>query len=137
MEEASAPVTAQTGPADNQIANEVDAKIAELKASLRLTSDQEKNWSGPQTALHDLGVAQFKRHIDDGTRRSGRRDRDARDQQGDRPNDIAMMRKEADELIARAASLKTLANASEPLYGVLDDRQKQKLMQFMSNSFKT
>ena len=33
------------GPADNQIANDVDAIIAQLKANLRLTVDQEKNWA--------------------------------------------------------------------------------------------
>ena len=41
------------GPAANQIANDVDARIALLEANLRLTVDQEKNWPGLQTAMHD------------------------------------------------------------------------------------
>jgi len=113
----------RTGPSDNQIANDVDAKIAKLKADLRLTSDQEKNWPGLQTALHDNGVGEFKTLA---AGRSARADRD------ERPNDIVMMRDEANELNAKAASLKKLADAADPLYGSLDDRQKHKLIQFMT-----
>jgi hypothetical protein len=138
-------MTAPKGPADNQIANDVDARIAQLKSSLRLTADQEKNWSGVQTALHDFGILQFKRRTDDGMRRYNRHDRydrydrydrrDDRASQNERPDDIALMRKKADRLTEKAESLKTLANAAEPLYRVLDDRQKQKLMRFMSGEF--
>jgi hypothetical protein len=129
-------VTAPKGPADNQIANDVDARIAQLKSSLRLTSDQEKNWSGVQTALHDSGILQFKHRADDGMRRYDRHDRyEDRASQNERPDDIALMRKKADRLTERAESLKTLANAAEPLYRVLDDRQKQKLMRFISGEF--
>ena len=133
--EQKADTAAPGGPADNQIANEVDARIAQLKASLRLTTDQEKNWSGLQSALHDFGIVQMKGRIDDGMRRYDRRDRDDRTTQAERPDDIALMRRQADQLTARAASLKTLANAAEPLYGALDDRQKRKLMGFMSEAF--
>ena len=125
----------QQGPADNQIANEVDARIAQLKASLRLTADQEKSWPGLQSGLRDFGIAKFKTHADDGARRYGRGDREQQSHQADRPNDIELMRKSADDMSARAASLKTLANAAEPTYGTLDERQKQKLMNFMSAAF--
>ncbi len=134
-------VTAPNGPADNQVANDVDARIAQLKSSLRLTPDQEKNWSGAQTALHDFGILQFKRRTDDGMRRYDRHnrydrhDRYDRASQNERPDDIALMRKKADRLTEKAESLKTLANAAEPLYSVLDDRQKQKLMSFISGEF--
>jgi hypothetical protein len=118
----------RAGPADNQIADDVDAKIAKLKADLRLTADQENNWSSLQTTLHDYGVDQFKTIV---AGRSARHDRD------DHPNDIAMMRSEADRLTARAASLKKLADAADPLYGSLDDRQKHRLVQFMQTEFET
>ncbi len=71
----------RSGPADNQIANDVDARIARLKADLRLTADQEKNWSGVETALHDYGVDQYKALV---AGRSARHDRD------ERPNDIIL-----------------------------------------------
>ena len=53
----------------------------------------------------------------------------------DRENDIALMRKEADVLAARAKDLKARADAAEPIYGVLDNRQKAKLVQFISRGF--
>jgi hypothetical protein len=137
LEQKTGPVVQaeRTGPPDNQIANEVDARIARLKAGLRLTSEQEKNWSGLQTALHEYGVGQFKRFMEGRSLRQDRRDREDQSQRNDRPNDIARMRNEADELTSRAASLKKLADAAEPLYGTLDDRQKRRLVQFMKTEF--
>jgi hypothetical protein len=122
----------KTGPADNQIANEVDARIAELKARLNLSVDQEKNWPGLQSALHDYGIEQLKNAIENGNRPS-RHDREREGQ--DHPNDIAVMRTMADSLTARGASLKKLADAADPLYGSLDDRQKRELFQFLRTDF--
>lgn len=116
----------QTGPSANQIANDVDARIAWLKAKLQLTPDQEKNWSGLLTALHDYGVGQFKTLM---AGRSARRDRE------DRPNDLGMMRDEATQLTLRAVSLQRLADAAESLYGSLDNHQKHRLIQFMRTEF--
>jgi hypothetical protein len=120
------------GPADNQIADEIDARIAQLKANLRLTVEQEKNWPGLQAALHDYGIGQLKNAMENGNRPS-RREREEQGQ--DRPNDIAVMRTMADALTARGASLKKLADAAEPLYGSLDDRQKHELAQFLKTDF--
>ncbi len=114
------------GPSDNQIANDVDARIARLKADLRLTPDQENNWGGLQTAFHDYGVGEYKSLLAGRSART--EDQTSHD---DRPNDIAMMRDEADALTEKATSLKKLADAAEPIYGSLDDRQRHKLMQFM------
>lgn len=38
----------------NQVVDMADARIAQLKADLRLTPDQDKNWGSLQTALHDM-----------------------------------------------------------------------------------
>ena len=122
-------------PADNQIANEVDAQIAMLKARLQLTADQEKNWPGLQSSLHDFGMAQALGRADGNLRRDRRRDGEGRDRQMDRESDIILMRKEADSLAARAKDLRALADAAEPIYGVLDNRQKAKLVQFISRGF--
>jgi hypothetical protein len=120
------------GPADNQIANEVDARIAHLKAHLNLSVDQEKNWPGLQSALHDYGVGQLKNAIENENRPS-RREREQ--QARERPNDIAVLRTMADNLTARGASLKKLADAAEPLYATLDDGQKHELFQFLRSDF--
>jgi LTXXQ motif family protein len=119
----------RNGPPANQISNEVDARIAQLKASLRLTADQEKNWPGLQSAIRDYGVAEFKQPV---TGRSARSDR----HRSDRPNDITRMRSNADEMTARAAMMKKLADATEPLYNNLDDWQRGKLFQFLGTHFR-
>jgi hypothetical protein len=121
----------KAGPADNQIANDVDAKIADLKANLNLTVDQEKNWPGLQPALHDYGVGQLKTAMESGNRPSRR----GREQQGENPDGIALMRTMAAGLASRGASLKKLADAAEPLYGSLDDRQKRELLLFLRTDF--
>lgn len=45
------------------------------------------------------------------------------------------MRTMADDLTARGAALKKLADAAEPLYGSLDDRQKNELIRFLRITF--
>jgi hypothetical protein len=119
----------RNGPPANQISNEVDARIAQLKASLRLTPDQEKNWTGLQSAIHDYGVAEFKQPM---TGRSARSDRN----RSDRSNDIARVRSNADEMTTRAAAMKKLADAAERLYNDLDDSQRGKLFQFLGTHFR-
>jgi hypothetical protein len=119
----------RNGPPANQISNEVDARIAQLKSSLRLTADQEKNWPGLQSAIRDYGVAEFKQPM---SGRSARSDRS----RPDRPNDITRMRSNADEMTARAAMMKKLADATEPLYNNLDDWQRGKLFQFLGTHFR-
>ncbi|WP_294531855.1 Spy/CpxP family protein refolding chaperone [uncultured Rhodoblastus sp.] len=121
-----------TGPADNQIANEVDARIAHLKAQLNLSVDQEKNWPGLQSALHDYGVGQLK-HAIESENRPSRRERARQGQE--RPNEIGVLRTIADNLAARGASLKKLADAAEPLYATLDERQQHELFQFLRTDF--
>jgi hypothetical protein len=122
----------RAAPPDNQIANDVDAHIARLKADLRLTADQENNWTGLQTSLRDFEINQMAARTAGRSTREDRRDRSDRER-SDRPNDIAMMRSEADRLSAHSAALKKLADAAEPLYGSLDDRQKRRLVQFLRN----
>jgi hypothetical protein len=121
--------TDRNGPPANQVANEVDAKIARLKASLRLTADQEKNWPGVQSAIREYGVAEFKQPPMTG--RSARSDRS----RSDRPNDITRMRSNADGMTTRAAMMKKLADATEPLYNNLDDWQRGKLFEFLGTHF--
>jgi hypothetical protein len=122
-----------TGPTDNQIANDVDARIAFLKAGLRLTVDQEKNWPDLQTVLHDYGIGQLKAALEN-PERPRRRDREDQDRSV-RPNDIALLREMADSLTARGALLKKLADAAQPLYASLDERQKRDLFEFLRTDF--
>jgi hypothetical protein len=95
-----------------------DARIAALKAGLRLTPEQEKNWPAVESALRDLAKARFERMQ---ARRDAWRDRDrSRDP-------IESLRLRADQMAVAAAGLKRLAEAGEPLYKSLDDGQKRRM----------
>jgi hypothetical protein len=148
----------RAGPADNQIADLVDARIAQLKASLRLTVEQDGSWGGVETALHDYGVGLVRSRYDyqariDETRDGMRRWRDDRrgeegrsaDKRSDETatagpvsapsSEIAMMRWEADDLAQRAILLRKVADAVDPLFTSLGDRQRRMLIRFMEDGF--
>ena len=92
----------------------VDARIAALRAGLRLTPEQEKNWPAVETAMRDLA----KQRAD-----ARQRMRDARGSS----DPITRLRAAADAMGERSAGLKRLADASEPLYRSLDEAQKRRL----------
>ncbi|MGE3150631.1 MAG: Spy/CpxP family protein refolding chaperone [Pseudorhodoplanes sp.] len=96
----------------------VDARIAGLKAGLRLTPDQEKNWPAVETAMRDLA----KQRADRMKQRA-----DRKEERAERRDLIERLRTRAETMSQRAADLKRLADASEPLYRTLDDGQKRRL----------
>jgi hypothetical protein len=105
---------------DDDIGAFTDARIAALKAGLRLTPEQEKNWPAAESAIRDF----FKdrrdrmRAVPDGM---ANRDRD------DNRDPIERLRGRAKAMNDRAAALTRLADATEPLYKSLDDAQKRRL----------
>lgn len=104
-----------------QIVANSDANIARIKTALNLTPDQEKNWGGFANAMHMLG--------NNGAERLKLRHARA---QRDPPDDIIeQMRNEAQFLNDRAVDQRTVADAAEPLFAVLDDRQKALFIQEM------
>jgi hypothetical protein len=144
-------------PSASQIGDQIDARIAKLKADLRLNDDQSKNWGSVQTALHDIGVNRANRYYQrdqpaadtqrDANAPSPSRDAnapppprdanatppsDARDRNRSRMPDIAeYMRREADDLSGRAADLRKLADATGPFYSSLEDGQKRRFIEFL------
>ena len=100
--------------ADQIVANS-DAYIERIKNELNLTQEQEKNWSGFSSAMHYLGHNGAERL----NLRIARAKRDP-------PDDIIeQMRNEAQFLVDRAQDQRNVADAAEPLYASLDDKQKQ------------
>jgi hypothetical protein len=91
-----------------------DARIAALKAGLALSPDQERNWAPVEQAIRDMAQARQARWA---ARRENREHEDA----------IARLRARADSMTQRAADLKKLADAAEPLYRTLSDDQKRRL----------
>ncbi len=98
-----------------QIVSNSDAYIERIKTELNLTPEQEKGWSAFSSAMHYLG----HNGADRLNLRVARAKRDP-------PDDIIeQMRNEAQFLVDRAADQRNVADAAEPLYASLDDKQKQ------------
>ena len=98
-----------------QIVANSDAYVERIKTELNLTSEQEKNWASFSGAMHDLG----RNGADRLNLRIARAKRDP-------PDDIIeQMRNEAQFLVDRAQDQRNIADAADPLYASLDDKQKQ------------
>ena len=106
--------------ADQIVANS-DSYIERIKTELNLTPDQEKHWFGFSSSMHYLGH--------NGAERLNLRIERAK---RDPPDDIIeQMRNEAQFLIDRASDQRSVADAAEPLYSSLDDKQKQVFIEEM------
>jgi hypothetical protein len=106
--------------AEQLVANS-DGYIERIKTELNLTPDQEKHWYGFSSAMHYLGHNGAERL----NLRIARAKRDP-------PDDIIeQMRNEAQFLIDRAADQRNVADAAEPLFASLDDKQKELFIQEM------
>ena len=111
-------------PTAEDLAALTDARIAALRAGLKLSAEQERNWPPVEAAIRELA----KQRADRIAERQAQRD--ARDQQ-QRPTAIERLRRGADAMSTRAAALKRLADAAEPLYNSLDDGQKRRFALLM------
>jgi len=99
-----------------------DARIAAVRAGLKLTPDQEKLWPPVETAVKEFA----KLRIDRANARMNAMRDDSRDRQ--RPDDpVARLRDRADAMATTAAAMKKIADAADPLYKTLDDGQKRRL----------
>lgn len=97
-----------------QIVANSDANIERIKTELKLTADQEKHWTGFNSAMHYLG----HNGADRLNLRIARAKRDP-------PDDIIeQMRNEAQFLNDRAVDQRNVADAAEPLFASLDAQQK-------------
>ena len=106
-----------------QIVANSDANIERIKTELNLTPEQEKNWTAFNSAMHYLG----HNGADRLNLRIARAKRDP-------PDDIVeQMRNEAQFLNDRAVDQRNVADAAEPLFTSLDDKQKQTFIQEMVN----
>src|SRR6185437_5695137 len=111
------PVLTQQGAPQltaEQIVANSDANIDRIKAELNLTPVQAKNWSGFSSAMHYLS----HNGADRLNLRLARAKRDP-------PDDIIeQMRNEAQFLNDRAIDQRNVADAAEPLFTSLDDKQR-------------
>ena len=97
-----------------QIVANSDTNIGRIKTELNLTPEQEKHWTAFNSAMHYLG----HNGADRLNLRIARAKRDP-------PDDIIeQMRNEAQFLNDRAVDQRNVADAAEPLFASLDDKQK-------------
>src|SRR5262249_7023980 len=92
----------------------LDARIAGLKAGLKLTPAQEKNWPAVEAALRERAKLRADRMDKFMKMREQRRANP--DQRADM---LDRLRTRADEMATSAASLKKLTDAIDPLYKTL------------------
>jgi zinc resistance-associated protein len=112
-------------PSAEDAAALVDARVAALKAGLKLSTEQEKHWPAVETAIRDLAKQRADRMQ---ARRAARGDGSTPRQ---RPDAVERLRRGADAMTARGTALKQLADAVEPLYKTLDESQKQRFALLM------
>ena len=104
-----------------QIVANSDSYIDRIKSELNLTPAQEKNWSAFNSAMHYLGHNGAERL----NLRIARAKRDP-------PDDIVeQMRNEAQFLVDRAADQRAVADAAEPLFISLNDKQRTTFIEEM------
>lgn len=107
----------------NQIIAREDARIAQLKANLRLADDQQDDWNRFEAALKDISLKRADRSI------KIREEMDKRDAEKDgKPlTHTEALRRHADALTFRADEIRALAEAAEPLSGKLNYTQRRRV----------
>jgi hypothetical protein len=96
-----------------------DARIAALKAGLRLTAEQEKLWPAVENALQEAAKERMENRAE---RRAERADRS----KDERPDMIERLRAQADGMVERGQMMKKVADAAAPLYDALDEAQQRR-----------
>ena len=109
-----------------QVAAFTDARIAALKAGLKLTPAQEKNWPTLETALRDVAKDRAARTVE--WREKAKEHHEKRDL-------IEGFRLGAKHLSARGAESEKIADAAKPLYDSLEDAQKHRFAVLLHEVF--
>ena len=103
-----------------------DARINLVKAALQLTPDQEKMWPAVEDAIRARAKDRATRIGNAETRLRELRDKSPIEALRDR-NPVEFLHRRADVLAQRAADLKKLADAWQPLYQTLNPEQRRRM----------
>ncbi len=103
------------GPSPEIRAALFDARIAGMKAALKLTPEQEKAWAPFETAVRSTETS----HMD------AEKEMHESFEKGARPSPIDHLKLMSDRLAKESTELKQVADAATPLYGSLSDTQKE------------
>jgi hypothetical protein len=105
-------------PSSDDFAAFTDARVAALKAGLRLTPDQDKNWPAFEQAYRNLAKLRADRFA---------ASRDAAAPLSDQ-SFVDRLQRRADSITQFGTALQDLAKATRPLYQSLDDGQKHRFV---------
>lgn len=94
----------------------LDAKLAGMKAALKLNPDQEKTWAPFEAAVRDADTA----------RRDGWKAARERMEGDQRPNPVERLNFMSEGLGKASAEIKKVADAAKPLYDGLNEDQKHR-----------
>jgi hypothetical protein len=100
----------------------LDARIAALKVGLKLTSDQEKNWSPLENALREQAKERAERFA---------AWREQRANHEEHRGVMQMRSRWLQRMTQRAVDLEKLIAAVKPLYDTLDEGQKRRFAELM------
>jgi LTXXQ motif family protein len=118
----SSSTVGMTHPSAADLNSLTDARVAMIKAALQLTPDQEKYWPAVEGAIR----ARAKNRHARWERLAELRDSGPMDALQGR-NPVELMQRRAELLSQRAADLKKVADAWEPLYKTLSQDQKKRM----------
>jgi zinc resistance-associated protein len=93
----------------------VDARVAALKAGLRLTPDQDPKWAPFEQALRNFSKVRGER-------------REARRNEAPASDPVERLQRRADATTKVGAALKQLSDATTPLYQSLNESQKRRFL---------
>jgi len=110
------PDTGRLNPAEFKMLT--DIRVGVIKAALQLTPEQEKLWPAVEEAIRARAETRQRRLAELGERMGQWRDVDP----------VQLYRQRADVLADRAAGLRKLADAWQPLYQSLTPDQKTRLL---------
>lgn len=94
-----------------------DAGVAALKAGLKMTPAQEKNWPALEAALRDVAKARAARMAEWHEKAK---------EAHEHPNLIEKLHEKSKALSTHGAEMDKIADAAKPLYDSLDDAQKRR-----------
>ena len=108
----------------------LDAKLAGLKAGLRLTPDQEKLWGPFESAIRDVAKMRMA-HMQDmmermaRMRQMGEMGMGMGMEEGEAMSPVERLERMASHLTQAGAALQKVADAAKPLYASLDEEQRR------------
>lgn len=95
-----------------------DARLAGIKAGLKLNAEQEKLWAPVEAAARDMAKQMHEA-------------RTARNARNNDENPVDRMARMGDQMSQRGAAMVKVATAARPLYASLSDDQKRRLQILM------